>query len=82
MALWVCGNDELVDGRKLLRRFARGREPFVKIVHAKVIEEYEHLDVLWAIDSIEKVGVEVREVIWRTVGEEEKKVCRVPVSCD
>src|SRR6516165_4310569 len=64
-ALWVCGSDELIDGRRLLRRFARGREPHVRVVHARVIEEYEHLDVLWAIDAIEKVGKEVKEVMWR-----------------
>ncbi|KAM3074861.1 hypothetical protein ACMFMG_008274 [Clarireedia jacksonii] len=45
-ALWVAGSDDLVDGRKLLRRFERGREPFVRVVHQKVIEEYEHLDVI------------------------------------
>jgi pimeloyl-ACP methyl ester carboxylesterase len=76
MALWIAGSDELVDGRRLLRRFERGREPHVKLVHAKVIEEYEHLDVLWAMDSIEKVGKEVREVLWRTMPEETKRVCR------
>ena len=81
-ALWVAGSDELVDGRRLLRRFERGREPHVKVVHAKVIEEYEHLDVLWAIDSPEKVGKEVREVLWRSVGEEERKRCRVPRGCE
>ena len=50
-ALWVAGSDELVDGRRLLRRFERNREPHVRVVHSKIIEEYEHLDVLWAMDS-------------------------------
>lgn len=77
-ALWVAGSDDLVDGRRLLRRFERGREPFVRLVHAKVIEEYEHLDVLWAMDSIEKVGREVRDVLWRTAPEAAQAICRVP----
>ena len=81
MALWVAGSDGLVDGRRLLRRFERGREPHVKIVHKKIIEEYEHLDVIWAMDAIEQVGKEVREVIWRTVDPESAAVCRVPVGC-
>ena len=81
-ALWVAGSDELVDGRRLLRRFERGREPHVRVVHAKVIEEYEHLDVLWAIDSIEKVGWEVREVLWRTVSEDDRARCRTPRECE
>jgi len=80
-ALWVCGNDALVDGRRLLRRFERGREPHVNVVHTRVIEEYEHLDVIWAMDAVEKVGKEVREVIWKTAGEDERKVCRVPKGC-
>ncbi|EMC93378.1 hypothetical protein BAUCODRAFT_125246 [Baudoinia panamericana UAMH 10762] len=82
LALWVCGADDLVDGRRLLRRFDRGREPHVRIVHKKIIEGYEHLDVIWAMDAIEKVGKEVREVIWRTVEPESAKVCRVPIGCE
>ncbi|KAL1583507.1 hypothetical protein WHR41_07644 [Cladosporium halotolerans] len=82
LALWVCGADDLVDGRRLLRRFDRGREPSVRIVHKKIVEGYEHLDVIWAMDMIEKVGKEIREVIWRTVGEEDRARCRVPVECE
>ena len=81
-ALWVAGADELVDGRRLLRRFERGREPYVKIVHAKVIPEYEHLDVLWAVDVIEKVGKEVREVLWKTVDPDVREACLIPKGCE
>ncbi|KAF6231435.1 hypothetical protein HO173_010396 [Letharia columbiana] len=81
-ALWVAGSDELVEGRRLLRRFERGREPHVRVVHSKIIEEYEHLDVLWAIDSVEKVANEVREVLWKTVPENLRVRCRVPKQCE
>ncbi|KAL9033183.1 MAG: hypothetical protein Q9180_006085, partial [Flavoplaca navasiana] len=81
-ALWVAGNDELVDGRRLLRRFERGREPHVKIVHTKIIEEYEHLDVIWAMDMIEKVGREVKQVLWKTAPVEAKEFCRIPEGCE
>nr|POF26236.1 sterol esterase 2 [Quercus suber] len=81
LALWVCGADNLVDGRRLLRRFDRGREPHVRIVHKKIIEGYEHLDVIWAMDAIEKVGKEVREVIWRTASLESADLCRTPIGC-
>lgn len=81
-ALWVAGSDELVDGRRLLRRFERGREPHVRVVHSKVIEEYEHLDVIWAIDSVEKVANEVRDVLWKTVPEDLRTRCRVPKGCE
>ena len=77
-ALWIAGSDDLVDGRRLLRRFERGREPHIRLVHAKVIEEYEHLDVIWAMDSIEKVGKEVRDVIWKTASQDNQLICRVP----
>lgn len=81
MALWIAGSDQLVDGDRLLRRFRRGREPFVDVVHAKVIPKYEHLDVLWAMDVIEKVGVEVRDVIWKTA-EGVREGCVVPKGCE
>ncbi|KAF2013096.1 alpha/beta-hydrolase [Aaosphaeria arxii CBS 175.79] len=80
-ALWVCGADDLVDGRRLLRRFERNREPHVDVVHSKVIEGYEHLDVIWAMDAIEKVGKEIREVIWRTAPESARRVCKIPRGC-
>lgn len=78
MALWVAGADNLVDGRKLLQRFRNGREPHVHVVHEKVIEEYEHLDVLWAMDVIEQVGKEVRQVLWTTMPDDARAVCQVP----
>ena len=73
LALWICGSDYLVDGKRFLKRLHKGREPHVRLVHSKVIEEYEHLDVLWAIDSPEQVGREVRDVIWKVVEEEVEK---------
>ncbi|KAL2184319.1 alpha/beta-hydrolase [Thermothelomyces heterothallicus CBS 203.75] len=79
-ALWVCGNDALVDGEKLLRRFERGREPHVRVVHSKVIPEYEHLDVIWAMDAPEQVFKEVREVLWKTC--DVRDLCRVPKGCE
>lgn len=81
MAFWVGGNDNLVDGKRLLRRFERGREPYVDVVHKKIIENYEHLDVIWAIDVIEKVSKEVKEVLWKTAPPDAKSLCRTPVGC-
>ncbi len=81
-ALWVAGSDDLVDGRRLLRRFEKGREPHVRVVHQKIIEEYEHLDVIWALDMIEKVGKEVKQVLWQTASPEAREMCRVPQDCD
>ena len=82
MAFWVAGSDDLVNGRRLLRRFHRKREPYVQIVHEKVIESYEHLDVIWAVDSIEQVGKEVKEVIWKTMPVDDREICRVPTGCE
>ena len=81
-ALWVAGSDELVDGRRLLRRFERRREPHVRVVHSKIIDEYEHLDVLWAMDSVDKVAKEVRDVLWRTAPASARETCRVPRDCE
>ncbi len=79
-ALWVAGSDDLVDGRRLLKRLSNGREPHVKVVHSKIIEEYEHLDVVWAMDMIEQVGKEVRDVVWKTCPCREDVV--VPRGCE
>ncbi|KAK1142082.1 hypothetical protein N8T08_008164 [Aspergillus melleus] len=78
MALWVGGSDDLVDGRRLLRRLQNGREPHVQVVHAKVIEEYEHLDVLWAMDVVDQVGKEICQVLWNTMPEDVRGFCRAP----
>ncbi|KAJ2900169.1 Sterol esterase 2 [Zalerion maritima] len=79
-AMWVAGSDDLVDGHKLLRRFERGREPHVRVVHHKVIPEYEHLDVLWAMDAPDQIFREVREVLWKTC--DKRGICRVPRGCE
>jgi pimeloyl-ACP methyl ester carboxylesterase len=79
-ALWVAGNDDLVDGRKLLQRFESGREPHVEVVHSKIIPEYEHLDVIWAMDAVDQVFKEIREVLWKTCNVRE--ICRVPKGCE
>lgn len=47
-----------------------------------MIPEYEHLDVIWAMDAETQIFQEVREVLWRTVPEEERASCRVPKGCD
>ena len=70
LAMWVAGSDELVDGRKLLGRFAGGGEPAVNVVWEKVIDEYEHLDVIWAVDARKRVFEEVAGVIGRAAAEE------------
>lgn len=81
-ALWVCGRDNLVDGDKLLRRFERGREPHARLVHRKVIPDYEHLDVIWAMDAEAQVFREVRDTLWRTAPAEARARCRVPRGCE
>ncbi|KAG6118474.1 hypothetical protein E4U13_000188 [Claviceps humidiphila] len=79
-AIWICGKDQLVDGRRLLRRFEKGREPHVKLIHSKVVEEYEHLDVIWAVDAVEQVFQDMRDVLWKTCYDQEK--FRTPAGCD
>jgi pimeloyl-ACP methyl ester carboxylesterase len=80
MAFWAAGRDKLVDGRRLLNRFDRGREPHVGVVHSELIEEYEHLDVIWAMDVIERVGKGVRDTLWKTCDVRDK--VRVPKGCE
>lgn len=79
-ALWVAGDDDLVDGKRLLRRFENGREPHVQVVHSKVIAGYEHLDVIWAMDARQQVFDEVIEMLWKTCNVRDK--CRMPLGCE
>ncbi|TLD32489.1 Serine-type carboxypeptidase F [Venturia nashicola] len=81
LALWIAGRDEFVDGKRLLRRLEKGREPFVEVVHLNLLDEYEHLDVLWAMDSIDLVGREVLETVWKTAGEARRHFM-VPRGCE
>lgn len=78
-ALWVCGNDRLVDGERLLRRLESDREPHVRVCHSKVMADYEHLDVLWAMDAEDRVFREVRQVLWDNCDVRDE--CRVPTGC-
>jgi hypothetical protein len=66
VSLYVGGRDKLVDGRKLIERF-QTVEKDVILVTSQVDEQYEHLDCLWSMDCIERVGKKVREDIWFTV---------------
>lgn len=52
------------------------------MVHKKVIPEYEHLDVIWAMDAEEEVFREVRDVLWRTTSASDRAKCRVPRGCE
>ncbi|KAG9238255.1 triacylglycerol lipase [Amylocarpus encephaloides] len=80
MAFWAAGKDELVDGPRLINRFARGREPDVAVVHSETLEDYEHLDVIWAMSVIERVGERLRDVLWETCDVRDK--CRTPKGCE
>jgi hypothetical protein len=66
VSLYIGGKDKLVDGRKLIDRF-KDVEREVVLVRAQVDDEYYHLDCLWSMDCIERVGEKVREDIWFTV---------------
>lgn len=49
---------------------------------SKVIPEYEHLDVIWAMDAEREVFQELRETLWRTCPASERARCRVPKGCE
>jgi len=66
VSLFVGGRDKLVDGKKLIERLEKVEKDVV-LLRGQVDEEYEHLDCIWSMDCIERVGEKVREDIWRTV---------------
>ncbi|EDO15779.1 hypothetical protein Kpol_478p15 [Vanderwaltozyma polyspora DSM 70294] len=59
--LFVPRQDRLVDGKQLINHFIEHED------HSKYkiwyIDEYSHLDVLWAHDVIERIGKEILEEI-------------------
>ncbi|KLU87694.1 sterol esterase 2 [Magnaporthiopsis poae ATCC 64411] len=55
-------------------------EPHVDVVHSKVVADYEHLDVIWAMDAPTQVFAELREVLWKTCDARDR--CRVPTGCE
>lgn len=81
LALWVAGQDQLVDGKRLLQRLEE-KEGKVRVVHKKVLEEYEHLDVVWAMDAVEEIFAEMRTLIWRELEPKLKEGVVVPEGCD
>ncbi|KAK7203115.1 lipase [Myxozyma melibiosi] len=78
VALWVAGRDSLVDGQRLIERLENA-EPDVVVVKTEMINEYEHLDVLWAVDAVDHVHRGVKETIWETAWKREN--CVVPDGC-
>lgn len=62
MALWIAGDDNLVNSFKLRDRLQQ-REPNVNLVYARAIDGYEHMDVIWAVDLVDKVGYDMRRII-------------------
>lgn len=63
----VPGLDDLVNPDKLVDRFRDVESKFenhdVTVVN---VPHYSHVDVLWAMDTIETVGKPLKEFIWRT----------------
>ena len=68
VSLYVGGRDKLVDGGKLIERFEEV-ESAVVVIRAQIDEDYEHLDCLWSMDCIERIGVRVKKDIWSTTWE-------------
>lgn len=64
VSLYVGGRDRLVDGGKLIERLEQVEH--VEIIRTQVDQDYEHLDCLWAMDCIERIGEKVRQDIWLT----------------
>ncbi|KAI9052757.1 hypothetical protein LZ554_003030 [Drepanopeziza brunnea f. sp. 'monogermtubi'] len=82
MAFWAPGEDTLCDGQALINRFERGREPDARVLGATVLEDMGHLDVVWAVDVIEKVGTGLRDTVWKSLGKKERDIFRMPAGCE
>lgn len=79
LAFWTCGQDQLVNGSKFTERI-RTREKGVTVVHQECIDEYSHLDILWAMDSVDRVAKKVKEVLWACASNRDEFVA--PLGCE
>ncbi|CAG8952152.1 hypothetical protein HYFRA_00000891 [Hymenoscyphus fraxineus] len=82
LALFVAGKDHLVDGQRLMNRFKSGKEPDTRVLHMGYYKDYEHLDVIWAADVVERIGRKIRNLVWKTADSQARERCRVPRGCE
>ena len=74
ISLYVGGRDRLVNGEKLIERFAEVED--VQVIRTQIDQDYEHLDCLWAMDCLKRIGEKVKEDIWFTTTSENVVVPR------
>ena len=79
VSLYVGGKDKLVDGNKLIQRLTSVEKSTVKVIRSQIDEDYEHLDCLWSVDCVERIGENVVQDIWSTVPMDSDM--RVPLGC-
>lgn len=73
MNIFICGEDYLVDGRRLASHMTHYERRLYKegqnlIVHD--LSTYNHLDVIWAQDCIGTIGIEIAEVVKSEISSE------------
>ncbi|KAH8921157.1 alpha/beta-hydrolase [Atractiella rhizophila] len=54
--------DTLVLGEPLVQRI-KEREPDVRLVKVVALENYDHLDLTWSVDAVERVFVHIKDTI-------------------
>jgi len=70
LSLYIGGQDKLVNGQRLVDRF-KHIETDVKVIRVQIDKDYEHLDCLWSMDCVDRIGKRVREDIWFTTTAED-----------
>ena len=79
VSLYIGGRDQLVDGQKLVDRL-KTVEKNVLLIRSQIDEDYEHLDCIWSMDCIDRVGRNVRDDIWSTISKDEEDII-TPEGC-
>jgi hypothetical protein len=78
ISLYIGGRDQLVDGGQLVQRL-KMVEKGVSVIRSQIDEDYEHLDCIWSMDCIDRIGKHVRDDIWFTISADEDVL--VPEAC-
>ena len=70
LAIFAPGKDNLVNPYALIDRIKRCEN--LKVFEIHIIPHYNHLDIVWAIDVLQTVGLPTSHFIWRNIDQEEK----------
>lgn len=69
MGVFICGEDYLVDGERLATHMRHYEKNFYKEgenLEVVLLPEYNHLDVIWSLNTIGKIGMRIHQKLQKS----------------